>query len=646
VRISPRAGRLPNAGAALAIVFSIVLLCGSARWAVAATNFNFWAALASLCCGLALTFYRVRRVAWRCPHCGLHQRARLRHAGPLSAVVAVPAYNNAGSLVAVVRDIRRMAPELPVIVINDGSTDSTETELARSGLLSQAEPRVWLVTHPRNLGKGAAIKTALAHALQAGFSHLVTFDADGQHLAQELPKMLEAAHEHPTAIIIGARDLSSPAVSNVSRFGRAFSNFWLRIQTGCRLEDSQSGLRVYPVAPAHSLGARGRRYDFEVEILILAGRAGLEMRSVPISVHYPPPAQRVTHFRAFVDNARISFVNTRLLVLAPLWPLGWPARLSGEPAPAAVPRAWSGKSRGGRLGHAIFLLLLKSAGQRAAYALTYPVAFYFCVAAPAILRRSRAFLAIAAGPAGSRWRAFWRSYRHFLMFAQTLVDKAFGQLRGPGALKWTSTGTEYVTEPSQSGHGALLVSAHVGNYELAGICYSDYRLPIAVVMLDAEAHAVKKAYARLDKSAKAWTPEIIATNRSEFPALKVLAALRAGKTVALHGDRIIDHHWVWCDFLGTRAAFPTGVFVLAAAARVPVVLTFGFKTARDQYAFIAEPPRMIELPHPHRDEALARHAQWYASRLEHYVRQYPLQWFNFYDFFAPPVTLYPPHEPR
>jgi predicted LPLAT superfamily acyltransferase len=153
-------------------------------------------------------------------------------------------------------------------------------------------------------------------------------------------------------------------------------------------------------------------------------------------------------------------------------------------------------------------------------------------------------------------------------------------------------------------------------------------------MLDSEAQAIKRVYERLGSSTR--VPNIIAINRSKFPALRVLTALRDKEIVALHGDRIIDPRWVWVDFLGQRAAFPTGVFLIAAAARVPVVLTFGFKQGPRRYRFVAEAPRQIVLPHEGREEALEGHARWYASRLEEYVRQYPYQWFNFYDFWAEP----------
>ena len=92
----------------------------------------------------------------------------------------------------------------------------------------------------------------------------------------------------------------------VSRFGRRFSNFWLKAATGVSLPDSQSGFRAYPVAVLRALECSGRRYEYEVEILVRAAWAGLALDSVDISVHYDAPENRVSHFKPFLDNLRIS----------------------------------------------------------------------------------------------------------------------------------------------------------------------------------------------------------------------------------------------------------------------------------------------------------------------------------------------------
>ena len=105
--------------------------------------------------------------------------------------------------------------------------------------------------------------------------------------------------------------MSGADVPRLSRFGRGFSNFWLKLATGISLADSQSGFRAYPVAALRRLPCAGRHYDFEVEILVRAAWAGLALRSVAVSIHYGNGDERVSHFRHVRDNLRISRVYAR-----------------------------------------------------------------------------------------------------------------------------------------------------------------------------------------------------------------------------------------------------------------------------------------------------------------------------------------------
>lgn len=221
-------------------------------------------------------------------------------------LVAVPVYNHAPTLRAVVLGLLERHPH--VLVVDDGSDDLEPEVLA--GL------PVRMVRHGRNRGKGAAIRTAALEARRQDMSHIVTIDADGQHDPADLPLFLEAVAADPLAVIVGARDFNTENVPGSSRFGRAFSNFWLRVQTGVILSDVQSGYRAYPLNVLENLRCTENRYSFEVEVLVRAAWAGFRLREVNIRVHYPPKGERVSHFRAFMDNARISLLNTRLTIRA------------------------------------------------------------------------------------------------------------------------------------------------------------------------------------------------------------------------------------------------------------------------------------------------------------------------------------------
>jgi uncharacterized protein (DUF2062 family) len=122
--------------------------------------------------------------------------------------------------------------------------------------------------------------------------------------------------EDPLAIGVGKRRFSGRNVPFSSRFGRVFSNFWLRVQTGCSLKDTQSGFRAYPIALFDLLKLYDRHYSFEIEVLVKAAWAGIALREADISVYYPDREKRISHFHPFMDNLRLTVLNTKLTVRA------------------------------------------------------------------------------------------------------------------------------------------------------------------------------------------------------------------------------------------------------------------------------------------------------------------------------------------
>ena len=206
----------------------------------------------------------------------------------------IPALDCAATIADVVRGCREHVAR--VLVVDDGSRDATADEARGAG----AE----VLAHGENLGKGAALVSGLRYLEERGCSHAVSMDGDGQHFAAEVPKLLEESRAHDEALVIGARVIESE-VAAINRFGNSFANVWVRIASGKDLGDTQCGQRVYPIAATLALGPVGRRFDFETEILIRAVRAGLDVRSVPVRVYYPPPERRVSHYDKVWDTARI-----------------------------------------------------------------------------------------------------------------------------------------------------------------------------------------------------------------------------------------------------------------------------------------------------------------------------------------------------
>lgn len=229
----------------------------------------------------------------------------------------IPTYQNAKTLLKVVADVHRVVDT--VFVVDDGSKDGTAALLDKATGNERPEK---VLTHAKNCGKGAALKTGLTYARQQGFRYAVTVDADGQHRADDIPALLKAVEEEPDALAIGSRGLQHENMPAKSTFANRFSNFWFALQTLQRLPDTQSGLRVYPLRYLHGLRWMSARYEAELTLLVFSAWAGVKLLPVPVSVYYPPRDQRVTHFRPGRDFTRISVLNTLLCFLMVVY--GWP----------------------------------------------------------------------------------------------------------------------------------------------------------------------------------------------------------------------------------------------------------------------------------------------------------------------------------
>jgi glycosyltransferase involved in cell wall biosynthesis len=207
-----------------------------------------------------------------------------------------------------VRDVVLQARSLgfPVFVIDDGSGDGgAETVADLEG--------VEVLRHETNRGKGAALRTGFAAAARVA-DWAITVDADGQHDPRQAQELFAAIAPGERPIVVGFREgMDRPDIPWKSRFGRKFSNFWVRASGGPPVLDTQTGFRVYPLPETLQLGARANRFQFEVEVLVLARWKGVPVVEVPVRVTYSPPGGRITHYRPFVDFWRNSAVFGRLI---------------------------------------------------------------------------------------------------------------------------------------------------------------------------------------------------------------------------------------------------------------------------------------------------------------------------------------------
>lgn len=221
-------------------------------------------------------------------------------------VVLIPVFNHALTLESIIDGAKRL---FPVIVVDDGSTDATPQVLTGTSGIT-------VVTLDLNQGKGAALRAGFARAVELGFTHTITLDADGQHPVDALSAFAEQCRAHPEALIVGVRNLKQAAAPMIRRIPNALSNFWFRFETGVRLDDTQCGYRVYPLGSIRQLNIEASRYAFELEVMVKAAWAGIPLIPQSVEADYAAPTSRLSHFDPWRDLLRITLVHFRLSAMS------------------------------------------------------------------------------------------------------------------------------------------------------------------------------------------------------------------------------------------------------------------------------------------------------------------------------------------
>lgn len=223
----------------------------------------------------------------------------------LRVCVIIPTYNNQKTLKRVLDSVLQYTSN--VIVVNDGSTDSTTQIL-------ESYPDLVQIHHSRNIGKGMAIRNGFKKALELNYIYAITIDSDGQHFASDIPNFIAALETDADTLLIGSRNMTQENVPKKSSFGNKFSNFWFWFETGNKLEDTQSGFRLYPLQKIPKRFFTNK-FEFEIEVIVRSAWNNIPVKNIPVQVLYDPE-ERVSHFRPFKDFTRISILNTVLVIIA------------------------------------------------------------------------------------------------------------------------------------------------------------------------------------------------------------------------------------------------------------------------------------------------------------------------------------------
>lgn len=228
---------------------------------------------------------------------------------PVTTCAIIPVYNHPTTIGSVVAGLRHY--DLPIILVDDGSDATCATTLAD---LAANDTNVSLLRLRRNAGKGAAVTAGAREAMARGYSHILQIDADGQHDTEAVPGALREAHRHPDAMIIGV-PVFDESIPRARLYGRWLSHVLVWTQTwSLAIRDAMCGFRIYPLSAYVALASRhhiGRRMDFDIDIAVRLVWNRVPVRRVPVAVRYP--ADGISHFNMWRDNARITALHIRLL---------------------------------------------------------------------------------------------------------------------------------------------------------------------------------------------------------------------------------------------------------------------------------------------------------------------------------------------
>jgi predicted LPLAT superfamily acyltransferase len=299
--------------------------------------------------------------------------------------------------------------------------------------------------------------------------------------------------------------------------------------------------------------------------------------------------------------------------------------------------AWlDARERGGVLAIRFTVFLTTFLGRTFGRFVAFFVAFYYTLTSPSVRRAIRGFYAHLSP--GAPIASFGLVYAHLRRFVYCTLDAFFFVQGKIGKFEITCTGDHYLRALRDEKKGAILLGAHLGSfYAMRGQSATE-RLPLYALVNTKNARMLNDALEKLDPAGAAHLVELDPEGGMDT-MLRVKELLEQGAIVAILGDRIppnaASDRVVRAPFLGADASFPAGPFLMASMLKAPVYLTFGLSRGSNRYDLYCEPfADRIDLPRGDRRAALASWVEKYAERLEHYTREAPDNWFNFYDFWS------------
>ncbi len=292
--------------------------------------------------------------------------------------------------------------------------------------------------------------------------------------------------------------------------------------------------------------------------------------------------------------------------------------------------SWKGKTRGGLTGYKIFVWVLKYAGINFAYFLLRFVVLYYFIFTPRSFWVTYKFYRkrLSMGV----WKSVLYVLRNYYSFGQVMLDKVAVMAGFKVNFHFNYDGEQYLRKMVEDKTGGLLISAHIGNFEMAGFMLERLKTDINIIMYDAEHQRIKNYLSTVTK--RNFNVIVIKDDQSHI--YEINKAFANKQIVCIHGDRFVKgSKTIKTRFLGADASFPTGPFYLAMKFNIPVSFVFAMKEGRNKYHFYATPQKIYQQEglQEKRDKTIACIINDYIREFEKIIKKYPEQWFNYYDFW-------------
>jgi predicted LPLAT superfamily acyltransferase len=288
---------------------------------------------------------------------------------------------------------------------------------------------------------------------------------------------------------------------------------------------------------------------------------------------------------------------------------------------------WQGKSKGNKAGYQIFVWVLKKFGVLPAYFLLRFVALYFFIFS---YKSSRQIYSLYHRKLGySGFSSIIKLYRNYFLLGQSIIDKVVVMSGIKNNFTYHFDGEENLREIASLKKGGILLSAHIGNWDIAGHLFKRIDARINIVMFDGEQEEIKE-YLENITGKKSINIIFIKSDLSHI--YEISEALKQNELVCMHADRFLEgNKTLSIEFLGEMARFPMGPFVLASTFKVPVSYVFAVKESNLHYHFFASKIKNYD----HLEKAVVRKEMLleFAKEMEVKVKKYPEQWFNYYNFW-------------